>query len=171
MRGAIPPFPNMPSWRGPRLRKHWNILMSWRTIIRSLAYLRVWYRHGEVPSSVVGPHTGCPDLGTSWFSSEYVELYIHSPSSPLWRGAEWNAQGQLYLYQMEVSGQLQALATSFLGKRAPGTHWIGGWVGPWTGLDTVVKRNILSSCREFNPDRPARSLVTTLTELSRLLVH
>jgi hypothetical protein len=29
------------------------------------------------------------------------------------------------------------------GERAPGTHWIGGWVGPRTGLDVVVKRNIL----------------------------
>jgi hypothetical protein len=35
---------------------------------------------------------------------------------------------------MEVSGQLHALA-AFLPKKAPGTHWIGGWVGPepvWT---------------------------------------
>jgi hypothetical protein len=23
------------------------------------------------------------------------------------------------------------------GERAPGTHWIGGWVGPTTGLETV----------------------------------
>jgi hypothetical protein len=23
-------------------------------------------------------------------------------------------------------------------ERAPGTHWIGGWVGPKAGLDTVV---------------------------------
>jgi hypothetical protein len=28
-------------------------------------------------------------------------------------------------------------------QRAPGTHWIGGWVGPRTGLDFVEKRNIL----------------------------
>jgi hypothetical protein len=28
------------------------------------------------------------------------------------------------------------------GERAPGTHWIGGWVGPRTGLDVVEKRNI-----------------------------
>jgi hypothetical protein len=25
----------------------------------------------------------------------------------------------------------------------PGTHWIGGWVGPRTGLDEVEKRHFL----------------------------
>jgi len=24
------------------------------------------------------------------------------------------------------------------GEKAPGTHWIGGWVGPRAGLDVVV---------------------------------
>jgi hypothetical protein len=28
------------------------------------------------------------------------------------------------------------------GERAPGTHWIGGWVGPRFGLDAVEKRKI-----------------------------
>jgi hypothetical protein len=35
-------------------------------------------------------------------------------------------------------------------ERAPGTHWIGGWVSPRAGLDTVVKR-IPSPCRVSNP--------------------
>jgi hypothetical protein len=48
-------------------------------------------------------------------------------------------------------------------------HWIGGWVGPSTGLDAVAKRNIPWPFRESNPSRPACSLVTILTELSRLL--
>jgi hypothetical protein len=26
----------------------------------------------------------------------------------------------------------------------PGTHWIGGWMGPRAGLDAVVKRKIPS---------------------------
>jgi hypothetical protein len=25
------------------------------------------------------------------------------------------------------------------GERVPGTHWIGGWIGPRSGLDTVEK--------------------------------
>jgi hypothetical protein len=56
-------------------------------------------------------------------------------------------------------------------ERAPGTHWIGSWVGPRAVLDAVVKRTIPSSRRESNPttDRPARSLVAIPTKLSRLL--
>jgi hypothetical protein len=43
-------------------------------------------------------------------------------------------------------------------ERAPSTHWIGGWVGPRNGLDTVSKIKIPSPCRELNPDhRSARS--------------
>jgi hypothetical protein len=29
-------------------------------------------------------------------------------------------------------------------ERAPGTHWIGGWVGPRAVLDAVMKRKIPS---------------------------
>jgi hypothetical protein len=29
------------------------------------------------------------------------------------------------------------------GERGPGTHWIGGWVGPRTGLDDMQKRKFL----------------------------
>jgi hypothetical protein len=29
-------------------------------------------------------------------------------------------------------------------ERAPGAHWIEGWVGPGAGLETVVKRKIPS---------------------------
>jgi hypothetical protein len=39
-------------------------------------------------------------------------------------------------------------------ENAPGTHWIGGWVGPRAILDTVVKRNIPSPRRESNPRTP-----------------
>jgi hypothetical protein len=45
---------------------------------------------------------------------------------------------------MEVSGQLHAPARFTPGERAPGTHWIGGWVGPRAGLDDVEKRKFLT---------------------------
>jgi hypothetical protein len=28
------------------------------------------------------------------------------------------------------------------GERTPGTHWVGGWVGPRIGLDDVERRKI-----------------------------
>jgi hypothetical protein len=34
---------------------------------------------------------------------------------------------------------------------APGTHWIGGWVGPRAVLDAMVKRKIPSPRQESNP--------------------
>jgi hypothetical protein len=43
---------------------------------------------------------------------------------------------------------------------APGTHWIGGWVGPRDVLDAVVKRKIPSLRRESNPRTPIAQPVT-----------
>jgi hypothetical protein len=41
-----------------------------------------------------------------------------------------------------VGGEWSTLRPSRFtpGDRAPGTHWIGGWVGPRAGLDDVKKR-------------------------------
>jgi hypothetical protein len=44
-------------------------------------------------------------------------------------------------------------------------------VDPRASLEAVAKRKILSHCRESNPGRPARSLITTLTEMFRLLYY
>jgi hypothetical protein len=54
-----------------------------------------------------------------------------------------------------------------LGKRAPGTHWIGGWVGPRASLDDVEKRKFLTiPGLVLRPlDRPA-----SCQQLSRILV-
>jgi hypothetical protein len=38
-----------------------------------------------------------------------------------------------------------------LRERAPGIHWIGGWVSPRAGLDAVVKRKMSSPCWDLNP--------------------
>jgi hypothetical protein len=55
--------------------------------------------------------------------------------------------------------------------RAPGTHWIGGWVVTRAGLDAVVKRKIPSLCRDKNPPiiQPVAQRYTT--ELSRFPAH
>jgi hypothetical protein len=55
---------------------------------------------------------------------------------------------------MQVSDQLRAPAALPPGKKARGTHWIGGWVGSRAVLNTVVKRKISSSRRESNPRIP-----------------
>jgi hypothetical protein len=70
---------------------------------------------------------------------------------------------------MKVSGQLYAPSCFIPRERAPGPHWIGGWVSPRAVLDTVVKRKILTLHWESNPDHPACNLVTIPTELSRLI--
>jgi hypothetical protein len=45
------------------------------------------------------------------------------------------------------------------GERAPATHWIGGWVGPRTGMDDLERRKFLPLPeRELRHlGRPARS--------------
>jgi len=40
---------------------------------------------------------------------------------------------------MEVSDQFHALAALPPGEIAPGTHWIGGWVGPNTYIYTYIE--------------------------------
>jgi hypothetical protein len=59
----------------------------------------------------------------------------HSLTSAL-DGDEWSAS---------LSGSFTPRETS------PGTHWIGGWVGPRAVLDAVVKRKFPSPRRESNP--------------------
>jgi hypothetical protein len=45
--------------------------------------------------------------------------------------------------------------------KSPGTHWIGGWVGPTAGVYLAEKRKLSCSYRESNPDssivKPAAS--------------
>jgi hypothetical protein len=55
---------------------------------------------------------------------------------------------------MEVSGQLHAPASLPPRERAPGTHWIGGWVGPKAVMDAVMKGKIPSSRWESNSVTP-----------------
>ena len=54
---------------------------------------------------------------------------------------------------MGVSGQRHAPAALPPGKR-PGTHCVGGWVGPQAGLDRCGKSRPTGI---RSPDRPVRS--------------
>jgi len=56
-------------------------------------------------------------------------------------------------------------------EKNAGTYWIEDWVGSGAGLDAVAKGKIPNPSRESNlhhSDSPARSLVATPTELSRI---
>jgi hypothetical protein len=52
-----------------------------------------------------------------------------------------NVQIHVLLTSIPVGGEWLASCPGRFtpGERAPGTHWMGGWVGPKTGLDAVEK--------------------------------
>jgi hypothetical protein len=70
---------------------------------------------------------------------------------------------------MDVNGQLHAPAALSLEKEPHGSHWIGVWIVSRDGLEAVVKRKIPAPAGESNPGHSARSPVTILTELPRLI--
>jgi hypothetical protein len=65
-----------------------------------------------------------------------VKVYLHAFLTSALDGGEWSALRPGRFTPRE---------------RAPGTPWIGGWVGSRAVLDTVVKRKISSPRRESNP--------------------
>jgi hypothetical protein len=73
-----------------------------------------------------------------------VDVYIYVFLTSALVGGEWSSSR---------SGRFTP------GERAPGTHWIGGWVGPKAGLDDMEKRKFLPLLGlELPPlGRPARS--------------
>jgi hypothetical protein len=101
-----------------------------------------------------------------------VDVYRHAFLTSALDGGEWSAS---------------RLGRFTPRERAHGTHWVGGWVGPKTVLDAMVKRKIPRPRRESNPRTPivqpiaqryttelnfANSLDTVLNELAqqRLLI-
>jgi hypothetical protein len=86
-----------------------------------------------------------------------AEVYLQAIIALEQDGGEWSAS---------LSGHFTP------GIRAPGSHWIRGWVDPRGGLDAVAKSKKFHNfpCRGLNPGRPARSLVSISTEALRLLV-
>jgi hypothetical protein len=72
------------------------------------------------------------------------DVYIHVFLTSALVGGEWSASRPSRFTPGEI---------------APGTRWIGGWVGPRTGLDDVEERKILPLPElELRPlGRPARS--------------
>jgi hypothetical protein len=72
-----------------------------------------------------------------------------------------DVQIHIFLTSAIVAGEWSASRPCrfTLAERAPGTHWIGGWVDPRAGLDAVEKRKffILPGLKLRPLSRPARS--------------
>jgi hypothetical protein len=64
-----------------------------------------------------------------------------------------DVQIHVFLTSELVGGQWSASRSGRFnpGERAPGTHWIGGWVGPTTGLNDVETKHV--SRQWLNADR------------------
>jgi hypothetical protein len=64
-----------------------------------------------------------------------------------------NVQIHIFLTSALVGGEWSASRPGGFthGERDRGTHWIGGWVDPRTGLDDVEKRKFLPY-RDSNSD-------------------
>jgi hypothetical protein len=73
---------------------------------------------------------------------------------------EWVYRSHTFLTSALVGGEWSASRPGRFtpGKRTHGTHWIGGWVNPRTGLDDVEDRKFLTlPGLELRPlGRPAR---------------
>ena len=65
---------------------------------------------------------------------------------------------------MEVSGQLYDPAALSMGKN-PGTHRMGGHLGPRSALDILEKRNDIFSTPKFEP-QTVQSVAKLLHRLS-----
>jgi hypothetical protein len=91
------------------------------------------FRWGRVPFSYwtggwVGPRAcfdGVEKRKIPWLSQssaqvkEWVELYLHSPNTPSWRGAQLKAQGQLYLYLTPLGTEPRSSRYNDWAIRAP----------------------------------------------------
>jgi hypothetical protein len=73
-----------------------------------------------------------------------VDVYIHIFLTLALAGGEWSASRPGHFTPWE---------------RAPGTHWIGGWVDPRAGLNDMEKRKFLTlpGLKPRLLGRPARS--------------
>jgi hypothetical protein len=71
-----------------------------------------------------------------------------------------NAYGGVFLTSALVGGEWLASRPCRItpGEKAPGTHWIGGWVGPRVDLNDVKRKILTLPGLEFRPlGHPARS--------------
>jgi hypothetical protein len=98
-----------------------------------------------------------------------MKLYLCFNWAPRHEGVlgEWRYSSTHSLTSAVDGGEWSALCPGrFTPKeRPPGTHWLGGWVGPRAGLDTVSRRKFPSPRQDSNPDPPiVQSVVSRYTD-------
>jgi hypothetical protein len=88
-------------------------------------------------------------------------FFFELTTAPWRRNGEWRYSSTHPLISALDGGEWSASrpAPFTPRERAPGTHWIGGWVGPRACLVSVVKRKILSPRRGSNPRTPIVQLL------------
>jgi hypothetical protein len=69
---------------------------------------------------------------------------------------------------LSLGSRNRTVVSYTLRERTPRTHCLGGWVGSRDGVDVSENTKSLPSAGNQTPDFPAYSVVTVLTELSRL---
>jgi hypothetical protein len=82
---------------------------------------------------------------------------------PLRRIGEWRYRYTHSLTSVLDGGEWPASRPGrfTLRGKTPGIHWIGGWVGPSAGLDTLSKRKIPSPRRDSYQDNPTVQTVVS----------
>jgi hypothetical protein len=112
--------------------------------------------------------------------SRMLELYLHSPiclhgigkrkdkAMKTYGGVD--VQIHIFFTSVIVGGEWSAsrLGRATPEERAPGTHWIGGWVGPIDGLEDVEKILDPNGTRTPIPRSFTPQPVAIPTELPRL---
>jgi hypothetical protein len=102
-------------------------------------------------------HGGLPICWRHWYSLK-VKLSLCFNWAPRHEGVlgEWMYSSAHSLISALDGGEWSASCPGLFTprERAPGTHWIGGWVGPKAVLEAVVKRSIPSPRRKANPRTP-----------------
>jgi hypothetical protein len=122
------------------------------------------------------PHRSTVTLPTSWnrayeislelfIVQEWIKVQVKGKVVPVlylsttpWRRiGEWRYRSMHSSALALGGGEWSASRSGRFTPReiAPGTHWIGGWVGPRAILDSVVKRKIPIPRRESNPRTPS----------------